>query len=55
MLHVTDIFYKADTDIAKAPIFLIFLLKILKDCDNVMLLGTRSHIFGSRNEMDSVS
>ena len=31
-----------------------FFLKILKDCDNVISLGTRSHIFGPRNEMDSV-
>ena len=38
-------------DIAKAP---IFLLKILKDCDNLISLGTRSHIFGPRNEMDSL-
>ena len=35
--------------------FLIFLLKILKDCDNLILLGTRSHIFGPRNKMDSVA
>ena len=35
--------------------FLIFILKILKDCDNLISLGTRSHIFGPRNEMDSVS
>ena len=34
--------------------FLIFLLNILKDCDNLMSLGTRSHILGPRNEMDSV-
>ena len=34
--------------------FKFLLLKILKDCDNLMSLGTRSHIFGPRNEMDSV-
>ena len=34
--------------------FLIFLLKILKDYDNLMALGTRSHIFGPRNKMDSM-
>ena len=28
---------------------------MLKDCDNLISLGTRSHIFGPRNEMDSVS
>ena len=32
--------------------FLIFLLKIHKDCDNLILLGTRSHIFGPRNKMN---
>ena len=37
----------------KGTHFLIFLLKILKDCDNLISLGTRSHIFGLRNEMDS--
>ena len=31
-----------------------FLLEILKDCDNLILLGTRSHIFAQRNEMDSM-
>ena len=34
--------------------FLIFLLKILKDCDNLISMGTRSHISGPRNEMGSV-
>ena len=34
--------------------FLIFLSKILKDCDNLTSLDARSHIFGPRNEMDSV-
>ena len=34
--------------------FLIFLLKMLKDCDNLISLGARSHIFGPRNERDSV-
>ena len=36
--------------------FLIFLLKMLKDCDNdnLISLGTRSHIFGPRKETDSV-
>ena len=38
----------------KGTHFLIFLLKILKDCDNLISLGTRSHIFGPRNETDSV-
>ena len=38
----------------KGTHFLIFLLKMLKDCDNLISLGTRSHIFGPRNEMDSV-
>ena len=38
----------------KGSYFFIFLLKILKDCDNLISLGTRSHIFGPRNEMDSV-
>ena len=38
----------------KGTHFLIFLLKILKDCDNLILLGTRSHIFGPRNEINSV-
>ena len=38
----------------KGTHFLIFLLKILKDCDNLTSLGTRSHIFGPKNEMDSV-
>ena len=32
--------------------FLIFILKILKDCDDLISLGTRSHTFGPRNEMD---
>ena len=34
--------------------FLMFVLKILKDCDNLISLGTRFHIFGQRNEMNSV-
>ena len=38
----------------KGTHFLIFLLKMLKDCDNLISLGTRSHIFGPRNETDSV-
>ena len=38
----------------KSTNILNFLLKILKDCDNLMSLGTRSHIFGPRNGMDSV-
>ena len=38
----------------KGSYFFIFLLKILKDCDNLISLGTRSHIFGPRNETDSV-
>ena len=38
----------------KGSYFFIFLLKILKDCDNLISLGTKSHIFGPRNEMDSV-
>ena len=38
----------------KGTLFLIFLLKILKDCDNLISLGTRYHIFGPRNETDSV-
>ena len=38
----------------KGTHFLIFLLKILKDCDNLISLGTRSHIFDPRNEMDYV-
>ena len=33
---------------------LIFLLKTLKDCDNLMSLGTIFHIFVPRNEMNSV-
>ena len=36
----------------KGTHFLIFLLKMLKDCDNLILLGTRSHIFDPRNETD---
>ena len=39
----------------KSTHFLIFLLKILKNCDNLMLLGTRSHTFGPRNEIDTAS
>ena len=38
----------------KGTHFLIFLLKMLKDCDNLISLGTRSHISGPRNEMDYV-
>ena len=38
----------------KGTYFFIFILKILKDCDNIISLGTRYHIFGPRNEMDSV-
>ena len=38
----------------KGTQFLIFLLKILKDCDNFISLGTRSHILAPRNKMDSV-
>ena len=38
----------------KSTNFLNFRLKIFKDCDNLMSLGTRSHIFGPRSEMDSV-
>ena len=38
----------------KGTPFLMFLLKILKDYDNLMALGTRSHIFGPRNKMDSM-
>ena len=34
--------------------FFIFVLKILTDCDNLISLGTRFHIFGPRNEMNSV-
>ena len=36
-------------DHCKGTDFLIFLLKILKDCYNLMSLGTRLHIFGPRN------
>ena len=39
----------------KGTHFLIFLLKILKDCDNLISLGKISYTFGPRNEMDSVS
>ena len=39
----------------KGTHFLILLLKILKECDNLMSLSTRSCIFGARNEMDYVS
>ena len=38
----------------KDTYFLIFLLKILKYCNNLMSMGTRSHIFGPINEMGSV-
>ena len=38
----------------KSTHFLIFLLKILKECDNLISLGARSHVFGLRNEMDFV-
>ena len=38
----------------KGTHFLIFLLKIFKDCDNLISMGRRSHIFCPRNEMDSV-
>ena len=38
----------------KGTHFLILLLKILRDRDNLLSLGARSYIFGPRNEMDSV-
>ena len=38
----------------KGTHFLIFLIKILKDCDNLISLGTRSNIFDPKNKMDSV-
>ena len=38
----------------KGTHFLIFLLKTLKDSDNLISLDTRSRIFGLRNEMESV-
>ena len=36
----------------KGTHFLIFLLKILKDCDNLISLGTGAHFYSPRNEMD---
>ena len=39
----------------KGTHILIFYLKILRDCDNLISLGTRSHIFGLRNGFSAMS
>ena len=49
-----QIYFTKLTRILQRHPFFNFLKKILKDCDNLISLGTRSHIFGPRNEMDSV-
>ena len=52
--YMLQIYFTELTRTLQKHPFLIFLLKMHKDCDNLISLGTRSHIFGSRNETDSV-
>ena len=52
--YMLQIYFTKPTGTLQRHPFLIFLLKILKDCDNLILLGTRSHIFGPRNKMNYV-
>ena len=52
--YMLQIYFTKPTRTSQRHPFLIFLLKILKDCDNLILLGTRSHIFGPRNKMNYV-
>ena len=52
--YMLQIYFIKPTRTLQRHPFLIFLLKILKDCDNLISLGTRSQMFGPRNEMDSV-
>ena len=49
-----QIYFTKPTRTLQRHPFFNFYLKILKDCDNLISLGTRSHIFGPRNEMDCV-
>ena len=49
------IFYHEHHEHCKDSHILIILLRIHKDSFNLMSLDTRSHIFGPRNKIDSLS
>ena len=52
--YMLQIYFKKPTRTLQKHPFFNFFLEILKDCDNLISLGARSHIFGPRNEINSV-